>query len=103
METQAVNILAVGRNAAIMEVVHRLINTHENWTGVAVTTDEEAVALLRQTPFDLVLLCGGILAEEEYRLKQKMLLITPSLLFVQHYGGGSGLLENEILAALSSR
>lgn len=90
------NILAIGRNAAIMAVVERLLNSHEGWHGLAVTNDGAAVQALQQTPFDIVLLCAGITKDEETALRQQLLQYKADLIIAQHYGGGSGLLEAEI-------
>lgn len=90
------NILAVGRNAAIMAVVERLLNSHDAWYGLAVTNDGAAVQALQQTPFDIVLLCAGITKDEEAALRKQLLLHNADLIIAQHYGGGSGLLEAEI-------
>jgi hypothetical protein len=94
---EKLNILAVGRNDDIMEVVCRLINSHTEWTGAAVTEDAEALRLLDQQHFNILLLCAGISAAEERSLVMNALQLQPQLRVIQHYGGGSGLLENEIL------
>jgi uncharacterized protein related to proFAR isomerase len=86
-----------------MEVIARLLNTKENRFGKTVLTDAEAIAAVATETFHIVLLCGGINADEEAVLRERLLAIDPSLIIVQHYGGGSGLLENEILLALAQR
>jgi hypothetical protein len=100
MVINTLHILAIGRNAAIMQVVERLINGHPHWKGKAVATDEEAVAALQEEKYHIALLCAGIGMEEEQTLKDKWRALDPSLVVVRHYGGGSGLLENEILTVL---
>jgi hypothetical protein len=100
MKTQ---ILAIGKNEEILSVVVRLINQHEQWSGTGASTDEHAKALFSQHPFDIVLLCGGISEESEQDLRHFFLTQNPSVHIVQHYGGGSGLLENEIRAALDQK
>jgi len=100
MQTNDLNILAVGRNAAIMEVIHRLINAHEKWTGTTAASAEEAVNAISTAQYDIVLLCAGITEEEAAMLKQQLAKHRPDTILLRHFGGGSGLLENEILAAL---
>lgn len=102
METR-LNILAIGRNAEIMDVLNRLLNAKENWKGTTVTTDTEAETIFSKERFDLVMLCAGITEEEGVALQQKFRQINPASIIIRHYGGGSGLLENEILAALAQR
>lgn len=98
---QALNILAIGRNPEIMAVINRLLNTPGNRTGITVTTDEEALAACQKTAFDLVLLCAGISEQEGAALSAKLLQLQPGVPVIRHYGGGSGLLDNEIQAALA--
>ena len=101
MEKKLLNILAIGRNAEIMQVMQRLINVPDKWTGTAVITNEEAMAVASNGSFDLALLCAGINTEEEKVLRETLHHINPATIVIRHYGGGSGLLENEILAALA--
>jgi len=96
-----VNVLAVGRNPEIMAVIHRLLNAPENRAGTTVTTDADAIAAFRQTAFNLVLLCAGISEQEGAVLTAQLLQLQPGVPVIRHYGGGSGLLDNEINAALS--
>jgi CheY-like chemotaxis protein len=100
MTTGHINILAIGRNAEIMTVMQRLLNAPEDWSGQAVTTDDEAFEALQTTPYDIILLCAGISAEEESVLKERLSALAPAAIIARHYGGGSGLLRNEILHLL---
>jgi DNA-binding response OmpR family regulator len=103
MQTTDLKILAVGRNAAILEVVNRLINAHEKWTGATAASAEEAVNAISTARYDIVLLCAGISEEEAAMLKQQLAKHWPHTMLLRHFGGGSGLLENEILAALDQQ
>jgi DNA-binding response OmpR family regulator len=103
MNTGKLRILAIGRNAEIMTVMQRLLNAPENWTGQAVTTDEAALAAFDEEKFDIVLLCAGITSEEEANLTTHFRQRSPEIIVKRHYGGGSGLLKNEILYALENR
>lgn len=99
---EQISMLAFGRNVEIMEVINRLINSHHNWVGTTVTQDQAAESAIASTRFDIMLLCAGITNEEEEQWKAKMALMEPAVPVIRHYGGGSGLLENEILAVLGS-
>jgi hypothetical protein len=90
------NILALGRNSEIMVVMHRLLNAPTGWHGVTVCTPEEALAVFGQEPFHIVLLCAGVSPEDEAVLTAQLLALHPSVIIRRHYGGGSGLLKNEI-------
>jgi hypothetical protein len=93
-------ILAVGRERAILEVVERLINAHEGWKAAIATTEEEAIGIFKRQRFSIVFVCAGFSAGEEDDLRQRLLALDPQVIVTRHYGGGSGLLENEILSIL---
>ncbi|WP_343691753.1 hypothetical protein [Chitinophaga sp.] len=103
MTTGHTNILAIGRNEEIMTVMQRLLNAPEDWSGKAVTTDEAAYEALQATAYDIILLCAGITAEEETALRERLSALAPAAIITRHYGGGSGLLRNEILYLLDQR
>ena len=96
MKIDRLNILAIGRNPEIMTVMNRLLNAPEHWYGVTVATDEEAYAAFEKEQFRILLLCAGVTPEEETVLKDKLSSSHPDLIIRRHYGGGSGLLKNEI-------
>jgi DNA-binding response OmpR family regulator len=103
MDTRQLNILAVGRDTAILQVVERLINSHEGWSATIVTTDEEALAVFNRQRFAIVFVCAGVSPEEEETLRQRLTRLDPSVIVVRHYGGGSGLLENEVRSILDGQ
>ncbi|MBO9732457.1 MAG: hypothetical protein J7623_27695 [Chitinophaga sp.] len=96
-DKSSLNLLAVGYHTEIMEVVHRLINKHEGWTGTTAGSLLEALALLQQHPYDGILLCAGVSIADEAQIKQAA--AAQNTRIIRHYGGGSGLLENEIRMA----
>jgi hypothetical protein len=103
MEAAKTNILVIGRHQEILETVLRIINKSENWISQGTQTDEEAITMFNQQKFDIVLLCGGIAEESEAALRTVFIEKYPEIIIIQHYGGGSGLLSNEIMHALSQR
>lgn len=98
------NILVLGREKAILEVVERLINSHEGWRATVVTTEEGAFEALDEREYRIVFVAAGVTATEEEGLRQKIRERYPSLSIAvtRHFGGGSGLLENEILSILNN-
>ena len=102
-KTTTLDILVVGREKAILEVVERLINGHEGWKATIVTTEADAVEMVRKQRFPSVLVCAGLSAQEEETLRQRLVKQDPDSVVIRHYGGGSGLLENEILGVLDQR
>lgn len=103
MHTTEASILAIGRNPEILAIVVRLLNNHPSWTAMGAVTDDEAIKHFRETKFDIVMLCGGITEEEEARLRITFLKYNPAITIIQHYGGGSGLLSNEVMEALDKK
>jgi DNA-binding response OmpR family regulator len=97
MET-TLDILVVGRERAILDVVERLINSHEGWKAIIVTTEDAAAEAFHERHFPIVLVCAGFSAEEEESLRQR--LAKHETVVSRHWGGGSGLLENEVLGIL---
>ncbi|KIC93504.1 hypothetical protein [Flavihumibacter solisilvae] len=99
---EQLKILAAGKNKDIMTVIDRLINTHENWSGVTVTTTEEAIDTAKEARYDLLLICAGLSSVEEKELTEELHTLQPNLRVMRHYGGGSGLLESEIQSYLKT-
>lgn len=95
-----VNILYIGRHPEILETVVRLLNANEDWFGVGAETDESAMNLFIKIHFNLVLFGCGIDDKSEEKLREFIRETNPDCKIVQHYGGGSGLLKNEIFSAL---
>ena len=95
-----ITILVVGRHEEIMQTLLRIIHKNENWTAKAAMTDEEALALFDTHRFNIVLLSSGIDEAAEQMLRRSFQSKDPAITIIQHYGGGSGLLSNEILQAL---
>lgn len=97
---QRLNILYVGRHEEIKDTVVRLIHKQENWTATGVLTDDDALKVWRSQVFDIVLLGNGIDPINEEMLCSRFRSEKEDIVIIQHYGGGSGLLYNEILEAL---
>lgn len=94
-------ILYIGRDPGITEVMHRLLNANADWTGLTTCSDEEALGICKAKVIDLVLFGNGISNAEESLLRTNLNMLRPGLKIIQHYGGGSGLLYGEIMAAVS--
>ncbi len=96
----SVRILVIGRHAQILETVLRLINAQQAWKAIGALTDNEAREKFGRDNFDLVLIGGGVEEESERSLKNEFEKINPQIKMIRHYGGGSGLLFNEINEAI---
>ncbi len=91
----------MGRHPQIMETVLRLIRTQQNWRAIGALEDNEAIEKFRENNFDLVLIGGGVEEESERKLKAECEKVNSQIKIIRHYGGGSGLLFNEIQEALA--
>lgn len=96
-----VKILYIGRSAEIKDIVVRLINNKEEWEATGVLTDNEAKEAWQLHPFDIILLGSGIEPGCETGLRHFFTEKKQDMIIIQHYGGGSGLLYNEIMEALN--
>ncbi|ESU18964.1 hypothetical protein FCR2A7T_23700 [Flavobacterium cauense R2A-7] len=95
------NFLVIGKNKPILDVLVRLLNENTDWSASGFINEEEVFANVNLLNFDILLLSCGIEDFTEQMIKEKSKKINPKILIIQHYGGGSGLLKNEILFALS--
>ena len=94
-------ILYVGMHPEIRETVVRIINGNGRWRGIGAGSAEEAMRLFLTEKTDVLLLGCGIAPEMEKSLRSAICELAPSVIIVQHYGGGSGLLLAEIEMAVS--
>ncbi len=97
-----VNILVIGRHREIMQTVLRLVNQNPAYNASGATSNDEALDMFRDGNFQLVILGGGVDRESEQLFREQFRAMQPGIKIIQHFGGGSGLLENEIRAALEN-
>jgi hypothetical protein len=90
----------MGRHPQIMDTILRLIHTQPMWYAMGALTDNEAIERFQENNFDLALIGGGVEEESESKLKAEFEKVNPRIKIIRHYGGGSGLLFNEINEAL---
>lgn len=93
-------ILVLCSNPEILRVLLRLIDNNHQWRATGAATEDEAIDLFKQQPCKLVLLGSGMDKLTEEKLTLIFTPINPAVKFIQHYGGGSGLLTAEIFGAL---
>ena len=96
-------ILVYGAQKEILNTVIRLINQRDEWFAEGSTSEERVIELFYRTQFDLVLFGGGISEQSEKKLRALFQLNNEDILIVQHYGGGSGLLYNELESAFEAK
>jgi DNA-binding NarL/FixJ family response regulator len=98
-----IQILVIGRHEEILNTLLRIINKNEDWSAQGTLSDREAIKLFDTNNFDIVLLSSGISINCEDSLCCYFKDKKPDIKIIQHYGGGSGLLSNEIMQALNGQ
>lgn len=93
-------ILVIGRHEQIMQTVLKLINEMVDYHAIGCLKDNEAIDLLKVNSIDLLLIGGGVEAQSELKLRNFVEENCLSTKVIQHFGGGSGLLFNELREAL---
>lgn len=97
-----IEILVFGKNESILKTVLRLINSNPIWQAEGTIQAEKVIEKCQLNAYDLLLLGGGIAQEEDNKVRALVGKLRPKLKIIQHFGGGSGLLSNEIQTALSN-
>ena len=89
------NVLIAGTNTEVTEVIERLVNEMDGYSGTVINSTKDLDAYLKRQPFDVLLLGAGFQQEEEVEIRRRASLLRPEMKVVEHYGGGSGLLSSE--------
>ncbi|RAJ82252.1 hypothetical protein CLV59_104477 [Chitinophaga dinghuensis] len=92
----SIQLLAIGYHPEIMQVLHRLMNSHSGWQGDIALSLEEGLQQLSDKTYDGVLLGVGVTPEDEATISAAIEKQQLPTRIIRHYGGGSGLLENEV-------
>ncbi|MCS4238622.1 hypothetical protein [Myroides odoratus] len=93
---KTLNFLVIGKNTAILMTLKRIIEANKGWYAT-VTEDENALeSFLNENKVDIILLSAGLDELIEIGIKAYALSIDPNIKVIQHFGGGSGLLKNEV-------
>ena len=94
-------ILVYGKHPEILEVVLRLINKEQNWLAKGCMDKQQLKVTFESFLPNIILFGGGVQEDEEYQLRSYFSDKQPNTKYIQHYGGGSGLLSAEIYQAIA--
>ena len=86
--------LILGKNQTILEILLRLVN--ENWNSIGFSDEKLAQDYFIKTKLDFVLLSSGIEDKTEKEFALFCMETQPDVEVIEHFGGGSGLLQSEI-------
>lgn len=95
--------LILGKNQPILEILLRLVNANENWNAVAFNDEKLAQNHFLANKLDFVLLSSGIEDTIEKEFTSFCIEKQPEIKVIEHFGGGSGLLQSEIYDRLHKK
>ena len=97
---QNLNILVLSANAEILKVILRILNKRENWNADGLDNFDNVLEKYQEKNFDVVIYDVGITAEKGAELHTEFQKSNADVKTIWHYGGGSGLLFNEIKSSI---
>lgn len=93
------NLLLICKNSKISETLCRVLSNQSEYSVTSVTDIKELYVHLRRSHCDGVLLGSGLSDAEEEEVSVWIMENAPETRLIHHYGGGSGLLFNELKIA----
>lgn len=100
MAIENISILIICRDRDILDTVLRVLEQKPEWKSFGATTDDEAMLIFAAELPDLVLIGAGVNNTSEKQLTEYFKRKKPAVQVIEHFGGGSGLLFNEIQQAI---
>lgn len=95
---KTLNFLVIGKNQEILETLKRIIENNYGWKA-EIRSDETICAdYIKGNQVDIVLLSSGLEEKFENDIKGFCKNLDKDVKVIDHYGGGSGLLKNEVYA-----
>ena len=97
---QNTQFLVLGKNEEILSTLKRLIENTDNWQAMLINDESQVDDYIANNPVDIILLSSGLDEIFEQEIKVNPIVVEKNIAIIEHFGGGSGLLKNEIYAAL---
>ncbi|SKB93751.1 hypothetical protein SAMN05660477_01927 [Soonwooa buanensis] len=97
---QNIQFLVLGKNDEILATLKRLIENTDNWQAEISNDESQIDNYIANNPVDIILLSSGLDESFEQEIKVNPIVVEKNIMVIEHFGGGSGLLKNEIYAAL---
>ena len=95
---KTLNFLVIGKNNEILETLKRIIENNEGWKAEVQSDENICYNYIKENQVDIVLLSSGLEEEFENEIKIFCQNLDKEVKVIDHYGGGSGLLKNEVYA-----
>ncbi|RXM51760.1 MULTISPECIES: hypothetical protein [unclassified Chryseobacterium] len=93
---KTLHFLVIGKNQEILDVLKRIIENNEGWTAEIQSDENFCYEYIRENHVDIVLLSSGLEEQFEKDIKVFCRGLDKDVKVIDHYGGGSGLLKNEV-------
>ncbi|MBV8325074.1 hypothetical protein [Chryseobacterium sp.] len=93
---KTLHFLVIGKNQEILEVLKRIIENNEGWTAEIQSDENFCYEYIKNNKVDIVLLSSGLEDDFERDIKVFCADLDTDVKVIDHYGGGSGLLKNEV-------
>lgn len=90
------NFLVIGKNQEILETLKRIIENNEGWKAEVESDENICYNYIKENQVDIVILSSGLEEEFENEIKVFCENLDKEVKVIDHYGGGSGLLKNEV-------
>jgi len=93
---KTLNFLVIGKNQEILDTLKRIIENNEGWKAEIKSDETACYDYIKDHQTDIVLLSSGLEGEFEHQIKIYCENLDKEVKVIDHYGGGSGLLKNEV-------
>lgn len=90
------NFLVIGKNQEILDTLKRIIENNEGWNAEIKSDENICPDYIKENQVDIVLLSSGLNEKFENDIKVFCENLDKEVKIIDHYGGGSGLLKNEV-------
>lgn len=95
---ESLQFLVIGKNQEILDTLKRIIENNEGWKAEVESDENVCYDYIKENQVDIVLLSSGLDEEFENEVKAFCQNLDKGVKVIDHYGGGSGLLKNEVYA-----
>ncbi|KQT16735.1 hypothetical protein ASG31_10140 [Chryseobacterium sp. Leaf404] len=95
---ESLQFLVIGKNQEILDTLKRIIENNEGWKAEIESDENICYDYIKEKQVDIVLLSSGLDEEFESEMKTFCQNLDKDVKVIDHYGGGSGLLKNEVYA-----
>lgn len=88
--------LVIGKNEDILQTLKRVIENNEGWIAETLKNEAFVYEYIDKHDLDILLLSAGLEQTFESSIKEYIRNTGKPIKIIEHYGGGSGLLKNEV-------